>query len=62
MLKKFFSFVKKVIVGAFILYANNLMSAPLNLLIPINFLNLGLISIFGISAIPFLALILILVF
>jgi hypothetical protein len=38
------------------------MAAPLNLLIPINFLTLGLISIFGISAIPFLALILIFVF
>jgi hypothetical protein len=38
------------------------MAAPLNLLIPINLYTLGLIGIFGIPAIPFLALILIVVY
>lgn len=62
MLKKIFSIIKRLVLGGFILYAYNLMAAPLNLLIPINIFTLGLISIFGISAIPFLALILIIVY
>jgi len=62
MVKKLISVVKRVVLGGFILYAYNLMAAPLNLLIPINVFTLGLIGIFGISAIPFLALILIIVY
>ncbi len=62
MLKKIFALIKKVVLGGFILYAYNLMAAPLNLLIPINFFTLGVIGVFGISAIPFLALILIIVY
>lgn len=62
MLKKISSILKRVILGGFILYAYNLMAAPLNLLIPINLFTLGMIGIFGISAIPFLALILIVVY
>jgi hypothetical protein len=38
------------------------MASPLNLLIPINVITLGLIGIFGISAIPVLALMLIIVY
>jgi hypothetical protein len=62
MIKKIIFVIKRVILGGFILYAYNLMAAPLNLLIPINIYTLGLIGIFGISAIPFLALILIIVY
>ena len=62
MVKKLISVLKRVVLGGFILYAYNLMAAPLNLLIPINVFTLGLIGIFGISAIPFLALILIIVY
>ncbi|MFA5407541.1 MAG: pro-sigmaK processing inhibitor BofA family protein [Bacilli bacterium] len=62
MIKKLFKLVTRIIVGGFILYAYNLMASPLNLLIPINLVTLGLIGIFGISAIPFLALILIVVY
>ena len=62
MLKKIFLILKRIILGGFILYAYNLMAAPLNLLIPINLVTLGFIGIFGISAIPFLALILIVVY
>lgn len=62
MIKKVLSVLKRIIIGGFILYAYNLMASPLNLLIPINLFTLGLIGIFGISAIPFLALILIIVY
>jgi hypothetical protein len=62
MLKKIFLVLKRVILGGFILYAYNLMAAPLNLLIPINLFTLGVIGVFGILAIPFLALILIIVY
>ncbi len=62
MAKKIFSVLKKIVLGGFILYAYNLMAAPLNLLIPINLVTLGIIGIFGLSAIPFLALILIVVY
>ncbi|MDD2496207.1 MAG: pro-sigmaK processing inhibitor BofA family protein [Tissierellia bacterium] len=62
MLKKIFAIIRRVVIGGFILYAYNLMAAPLSLLIPINLITLGIIGIFGISAIPFLALILIIVY
>lgn len=62
MIKKIFSILKRVIIGGFVLYAYNLMASPLGLLIPINIFTLGTIGIFGITAIPFLALILIIVY
>lgn len=62
MLKKILSLIKRLIIGGFVLYAYNLMAAPLNLLIPINLITLGVVGVFGITAIPFLALILIVVY
>lgn len=62
MIKKLLLIIKRIVLGGFILYAYNLMAAPLNLLIPINVITLGIIGIFGITAIPFLALILIIVY
>ncbi len=62
MAKKIFILFKRVILGGFVLYAYNLMASPLNLLIPINICTLGIIGIFGITAIPFLALMLIIVY
>jgi hypothetical protein len=61
-IKKILSLLKRIILGGFILYAYNIMASPLNLLIPINLVTLGTIGIFGITAIPFLALILIIVY
>ncbi|MDD2469908.1 MAG: pro-sigmaK processing inhibitor BofA family protein [Bacilli bacterium] len=62
MIKIIISIIKRLIFGGFILYSYNLLASPLNLLIPINLFTLGLISIFGISALPFVALILIIVY
>lgn len=62
MLKKILKFFTRVIIAGFILYGYNLMIQPLNLMIPINIVTLGLICVFGILAIPFLALMLIFIF
>lgn len=62
MIKKIFTAIKRIVLGGFLLYAYNLMAAPLNLFIPINVFTLGLLAVFGISVIPFLALILIIVY
>ncbi len=62
MIKKLLILLKRIILGGFILYAYNIMASPLNLLIPINIITLGLIGVFGISAIPALALMLIIVY
>ena len=50
MIKKIGSFLKRIIVSAFILYGYNLIAAPLNIIIPINVITVLLLSIFGIPA------------
>lgn len=53
MLKKIFTFLKKIIFSAFVLYGYNLIMAPLSLMVPINIVTvlvvtlLGLPSLFG---------------
>lgn len=60
MLKKILKIIKKIILSVFILYGYNLISQPLNLIVPINIYTVLLLSVFGIPAL--LALIFILVF
>ncbi len=62
MLKNILKLTKKVIFAGFVLYAYNVIMAPLNMLIPINIYTLAFTGIFGIMAIPFLALVLLFVF
>lgn len=62
MLKKFVKIIKKIIMSAFLLYAYNVMAQPLNLFIPINFLTVGLLSIFGIPALFMLIALLMILF
>lgn len=59
MTKIIYVILKRVIISAFILYGYNIMVTPLDLFIPINIITLTFITIFGIPAIPFLALFLI---
>ena len=56
MIKRIFKLIKKIVIAGFMLYAYNVIMAPLNMLIPINIYTIGLTTIFGIMAIPFLAL------
>ena len=50
MLKKFIKLVKKIVFAAITLYGYNIVTAPLNLQIPINFVTLGLVSLLGIPS------------
>lgn len=62
MLKVIFSFIKKIIFSAFLLYGFNLIAAPIGLIIPINVITVLLLSILGIPALFSLIVILLLVF
>lgn len=50
MLKKLFIMLRKITVSFFLLYAFNLFSQPINLIIPINLITIFSVSIFGIPA------------
>lgn len=62
MLKKFIKLVKKIVFAAITLYGYNIVTAPLNLQIPINFVTLGLVSLLGIPSLFGLILIVMLFF
>lgn len=50
MLRKIFSFLKKIIFSTFLLYGYNLIATSFNMVIPINLITILSISIFGIPA------------
>lgn len=50
MLKKIFKFFKKIIVSSFVLYSYNLISAPLNLIIPINIFTISTLTLLGLPS------------
>ena len=54
--------VKRIIFSSFLLYGYNILAAPLNIIIPINYVNIGVISILGIPSLFSLILIHILIF
>lgn len=60
-MKKFTVLIKRIIISAFLIYSYNLIAINLNIIIPINFWSLGLVSIFGTSALVALILFRILV-
>ena len=62
MIKKIFNYIKKIVMSAFLLYAYNVMSQPLNLFIPINIITVGLVTILGIPALFMLIVILMFLF
>ena len=62
MLKKIFVVIKKIVFSSFLLYGYNLLAVPLNIIIPINFFNIGIISVLGIPALFSLIFIHILIF
>lgn len=62
MLKKVFKLLKKVLFSCFLLYGYNLLSAPLNLIIPINIYTVSAITILGIPALLSLIVILLINF
>lgn len=62
MIKKIFSFFKKIVVSGFLLYGFNLIVAPLNISIPLNFITVLTISILGLPALFGFLIILLAVF
>jgi len=62
MIKKISRILKKIVISAFILYGYNLIAAPINLIIPINFITVGLLTIFGFPILFSLIIILVLAF
>jgi len=62
MLNKIIQIIKKVVFSAFLLYGYNILVEPLGLIIPINLITVGFISIFGLPALFSLILIHVLVF
>ncbi|MBR1717921.1 MAG: pro-sigmaK processing inhibitor BofA family protein [Bacilli bacterium] len=54
--------IKKIIFSCFLLYGYNVLAVPLNIIIPINIVNILIISIFGVSSLFSLILIHVLIF
>ena len=54
--------IKKIIFSSFLLYGYNLLALPLNILIPINLINIGIITIFGVPSLFSLILIHVIIF
>lgn len=62
MLKNVLKIIKKVIFAAILLYAYNIIAAPLNLQIPINVITLTLITVLGVPSLVGLFLMVMLFF
>lgn len=62
MLKKIYKLLKKIVVSAFILYSYNLISVPLNLIVPINISTVSILTIFGIPSLFALIAILLIIY
>ena len=62
MIKKAFIIIKRIVMSGFLLYGYNLLAAPINLIIPINFITVLLVTIFGVPALLSLIVIMILLF
>jgi hypothetical protein len=61
-MKKIIKIIKKIIFSALLLYGYNVITAPLNVIIPLNFINIGLMTFLGIPALFALIFIKIIVF
>lgn len=62
MLKKIFYIIKRIVFSSFLLYGYNIIVEPINLTMPINFITIGCISIFGVPALLSLIIINIIIF
>lgn len=62
MFKKLINVVKKIVFSSFLLYGYNLLVEPLGIMVPINFITVGCISLFGIPALFSFILINVLIF
>lgn len=56
MLKKIFKIIKKIIMASILIFAYNKISLSLNATIPLNFVTILSVTVFGIPAIFFLVI------
>lgn len=61
-MKKIIKFLKKVVFSCFFLYSYNVLAVPLNIIIPINIINILILTVLGLPSLFFLILIHVLVF
>lgn len=50
MAKKILNILKKIVISGFLLYGYNLISAPLNIMIPINVITVLCLTVLGVPA------------
>lgn len=50
MIKKLLNLIKKVVISGFLLYGYNLITAPLNMIIPINLITVSSLTLLGFPA------------
>ncbi|MCI5552892.1 MAG: pro-sigmaK processing inhibitor BofA family protein [Tenericutes bacterium] len=62
MLKKILDVMKKIIFSILLLYGYNMIATPINVMIPINFITIGAVTILGFPALFALIIINIVVF
>ena len=62
MLKLIFKIIKRIVISSFLLYAYNLLVQPVGLIIPINVITVGVISILGVPALLSLIFIMVLIY
>ena len=62
MMKKIIQIVKRIVFSSFLLYGYNILVEPLGLIIPINVITVGVLSIFGIPALFSFILIYVMIF
>lgn len=62
MIKKVFKVLRRIIVSALLLYGYNVIAGPINVVVPINIINISLLTILGFPALFALIFINIIVF
>ena len=62
MLKLIFKVIKRIVISSFLLYAYNLLVQPVGLIIPINIITVGVISILGVPALLSFIFIMVLIY
>ncbi len=50
MIKKVFNLIKKIVISGFLLYGYNIITAPLHIMVPINFITVSSLTILGFPA------------
>ncbi len=50
MIKKIYNLFKKIVISGFLLYGYNIITAPLNIIVPINLITVSSLTFLGVPA------------